>query len=95
MTAHPQATPLLSPRKWLTPHGMAVIECGMGEMTDAGMDAHRAVLAMNATGLFLPGLAGAITGSDGADLLAAIEQTGRASQFGHAPSAGSGGQPAH
>lgn len=67
MTAHPNATPLLSARKWFTPHGMAITEWGMRELTGAGIDPHRAVLVMNATGLFLIGLAQAVAGTDGED----------------------------
>lgn len=64
MTAHPQAAPLLSARKWSTPAGLPIVEWGLGEMIGAGVDAHRAVVAMNATGLYLTALAQAIAGAD-------------------------------
>ncbi len=75
MTAHPHATPLLSARKWLTPAGLAIIEWGLHTLTSGGVDPRRAVLVMNATGLFLTGLAQAMTGLDGSEPLTALRAT--------------------
>lgn len=44
----------------------------MAEMVSAGVEPHRAVLAMNATGLFLTALAQAMSGGDATDALAVM-----------------------
>ena len=64
LTAHPKAAPILSAQQWTTPSGMAIVEWGLGRLIEAGYNASDAVRIMNATGLFLVGLASAMTQAD-------------------------------
>lgn len=59
LAAHPHAAPVLSARQWTTPAGTAIIEWGMALLVESGRSPAEALRQMNATGLFLVGLASA------------------------------------